>query len=393
MKRVNFLIAVFFLVCQLLHGSLIDFYKKGTIKMTPSPGFGEGTDWESLFYDTGKQIAVASDGTIFVSNSFQHNIFMFNPDGRFIRKCGQKGSGPGDTYYPGVLTILDNKYLSVGEYASSRRISLFDFSGKCFKVLKTGHSVFSPIALKDNKVAYLSFKYGSDTKASQEFQIRAIIKDVNTGAESIVYSAALQDKSTILLDGAISIKLDSKTGDMIIARTKQGDLLIGVSNTPDIKIFSPYGKPVYSFRLSMARIPVTGDYIEKYKNNLVNRMEQGDASSKPAPKWMVKKVKKSSFENQFDEYLPYYREILVDEEGNILVFKWTDCIGDCQDVFQVYSPEGKYICETRIDKGNFDFSIDNKNKSIVFTGKGIFGLFQLKNNEDVSLRIVKVKID
>jgi hypothetical protein len=392
-KRLNLLILLFLLACQLVHGSLVDFYKKGTIKMIPAPGFGDGNDWDSLFYDTNKKMAAAPDGTIFVSNCMQNNISVFNPAGKFVKTFSQKGLGPGDTYFPGVLTILDDKYLTVGEYASTLRISLFDFSGKCFKVLKTEHSVFSPIALKNDKVAYFYFKYGAETKGPQEYEAKAIIKDVNAGVESVVYSITLQDKSLIWLREAIVLKLENNTGAMILSRTKEGNLLVGVSNTPDIRIFSPNGKLVNSFRISMPRIPVTGDYIDKYKDNYINFMEKGDASTKPSPAYEVKAVKRRSFKDQFDEYLPYYREILVDEDGNILIFKWTDCIGDCRDIFQVYSPEGKYICETVIDKGNFDFSIDRKSNNIVFTRKGIFGLFQIKNTEDVSLRIVKVKVD
>ncbi|MCP4221349.1 MAG: hypothetical protein GY765_42380, partial [bacterium] len=80
-------------------------------------------------------------------------------------------------------------------------------------------------------------------------------------------------------------------------------------------------------------------------------------------------------------------------EGNILVFKITDCQGDCNPVLRVYSPEGEYICETVIDKGQYDFVIDRRFKNIQFTDKGVFGLFQLKGSEDTTLRIVKVAVD
>jgi len=87
-----------------------------------------------------------------------------------------------------------------------------------------------------------------------------------------------------------------------------------------------------------------------------------------------------------------YSDIKVDSEGNILVFKEFGCFENCPKVFQVYSPEGKYICETRIDEGNFAFDISPNEYNICFTDKGIFGLFSIKNSEEDSLRLVKVDV-
>jgi hypothetical protein len=108
---------------------------------------------------------------------------------------------------------------------------------------------------------------------------------------------------------------------------------------------------------------------------------------------LIKKFDKLSYKDYFDPYLPLYREILVDEEGNILIFKSSECFKNCNEVFQVYSPEGKYICETTMDKGDYDFKIDRRFKNIVFMKNAIYGLFQLKDSEDISLRLVKVDLD
>lgn len=53
------------LTVNFLQSELIKFYKKGTIPLNSSPGFGKNVDWHSLFYDTLKEIAVAPDGSIF----------------------------------------------------------------------------------------------------------------------------------------------------------------------------------------------------------------------------------------------------------------------------------------------------------------------------------------
>jgi len=81
----------------------------------------------------------------------------------------------------------------------------------------------------------------------------------------------------------------------------------------------------------------------------------------------------------------------VDEAGNILVFP--NNIGPAGEAiqFRVYSPEGKYICTTRINKGIFKFALDWRIQNFVFTRDALYGLFELKDSEDISLRLVKVK--
>ncbi|MCP4217974.1 MAG: hypothetical protein GY765_25245 [bacterium] len=52
-----------------------------------------------------------------------------------------------------------------------------------------------------------------------------------------------------------------------------------------------------------------------------------------------------------------------------------------------FSSDGEFVCETRMDKGTYDFDIDRRFKNLTFTNHGIFGLFQLKGSEDTTLRI------
>jgi DNA-binding beta-propeller fold protein YncE len=125
------------MISSLIWCDLIDYYKKGSITLKGEENFGENNDWEGLFYDPYKEMIVAPDGSIFVANNRQHNIYKFDKNGNFLKMFGRKGQGPGDFDSPGDMTILDNEYLMVGEYASNRRITIWDLEGKCIKVVKT----------------------------------------------------------------------------------------------------------------------------------------------------------------------------------------------------------------------------------------------------------------
>lgn len=392
MKKILLCVFIQVMITNFAVPNLIEIYKKGTIKLIPSPGFGKGTDWESLFYDIYKELDVTEDGIIFVSNSRQHNIFKFNTSGEHIGTYGRLGEGPGDLYYPGDLSILNGRYLVIGGYSLKRRISIFDFLGKCMKVLKTDHSVSFPIALKKNKISYIHDIYlnnGNNLKALKSKKT-ILIKDIISGKEFPVLSSEFVEKNFVMIGEIMySITDNSETGDLFINRTHEGNLLVGISNTPVIYIYSPEGKLLHTFRLQIKPILVNDEYLKKFKDYFMSnkKKERNSMSSN-----LIKRFEKLSFKDFFDPYLPLYREILVDGEGNILIFKSSECFENYNEVFQVYSPEGKYICDTTIDKGYYDFKIDRRFKNIVFTKKAIFGLFHLKDSEDISLRLVKVDL-
>jgi hypothetical protein len=385
-KKNILFVFIFLLICCFLSGNLTDFYKKGLIKLEADPNFGRETDWNTLLYDFRFDLLYSPQGDLFVAFSPDHCIYKFNPEGKYVTKFGQKGQGPGDFYYPGDLSILDGRHLVIGEYATARRISLFDFDGNFIKLLKAENSSFYSTALKNGKIAYTTHKYGPTENFSQKFTTVIIIKDVKTGREKAVDERNREQKHTVL-EGGIRFVPVVESGEVIITQTKDGNLVVGLTTSPELKIYSPEGEFLQAFRLKMDPLPVTRDYIRKYKESIIRNWEEQKFNKR-----MVEAVKKSSLDNLFDEYVPYYKEILVDSEGNILIFKYTDCFGDCLEIFQVYSPEGQYICDVTIEKGIYDFQIDRRFKNIVFTSQAIYGLFPLKDSEDFEMRLVRVNV-
>jgi len=390
MKRF-IIIYTLFVVCGLisLDARLIDMYKKGTIRLMADPQYGKNTDWDELFYDESKWMTVAPDGSIFVTNSLHHNIFKFGPDGVLLKQFSRSGEGPGDSYFPANPSILDNKYLVINQYSEMRKISIFDFSGNIVKVIKPNRPPSRTVSLKNGKIAYSSFILFEEKKKEQ---IKVIIKDVGTGNEKTVDIIELPF-ITYVQNGLTTI--GKNIADVFLRKTLDGNLLVGVSNSPDIKIFSSEGKLIRSFQHHLKPIEVTSDYINRFKQySIENSKKECALERNPSMKEAIKKMANVPYEIFFAKYLPYYKQIQVDGEGNILVFKKTDCIANnCPVTFLVFSPEGKYICETKIDPGNFTVQINSIHCNIEFTDKGIFGLFSIKDSDDISLRLVKVKTD
>lgn len=384
-KKNSTFIFLFLLIAYFVQANLVDIYKKGLIKLEADPSFGQKMSGDESIYDTRCDFLRTTDGSFFIAVIPEHCLYRFSAEGKFVGKFGQEGQGPGDLYFPGDLSVLDNRYLVIGEYAASRRISLFDLEGNFVKLLKTDRNALTTVALKDSKIAYITFTYSPMENQTQEFTTILIIKDAESGEEAVIDEHKVQRK--FIRSGGGGIFMTPSSGEVIITPTRHGNLLVGVTMSDELKVFSPDGELLWTFRLKIEPVSVTRDYIQRYKDFTIQGMkERGWRQS------LIDAVKKTPYEDMFGKHLPYFKDILVDSEGNILVCRTTDCIGDCDEVFQVYSPEGKYICEVTVDNGIYDVTIDRRFKNIVFADNAVYGLFPLRDNEEAGLQLIRVKL-
>jgi hypothetical protein len=367
--RFLFICIGFFLVLKagFLAGQadLLDFCKSGPIHLEQDPEFGKDTDWKNLFYHLFCDIVAAPDGSLFIASSRQHTIYKFDPDGNLMTSFGQEGQGPGDFNMPGDLSVLDGKLLVVGEYALSHKISLIDFDGNVYKVLKTSRPPYRPIALRDDKIAYIVHNYRGEGPTDRKKIESVVIRDIKSDDEIKVAEFTFNMAS--LRIGQMSYSFgESTSGSFFIASSYDGNLIVGNSLSPFFDIFSPDGSKISTIPLNMEPIPVTKKLIGEYKKYHIDQMNRNSRSSQDRFQETLKQFKKASWDHLFAENLPYYLEVLVDTEGNLVVFNRTDCLGDCTILIQVYSPEGEFICETELVEGAFDLTVDPRIKKHVF---------------------------
>jgi len=332
---------------------LASAYRKGRITLAPDPDFAKGADWESLFPTRFRQISVAPDGSVFVSNSPDHNIYKFSPEGALVKTFGKHGQGPGDLERPGELSVLDDAYLVVGEYISNRRISLFKLDGTFHAVFKTGYPALGPKALRDGKIAYIGLTGGGlEVKGDT-------LVDVNTNRVMVLDTATGSARELSLIKTSMN---KPKDGEVRIARSAEGDLLVGHTVRPEIEVYGPDGGKKGVIRLDIDPIPVTKKIAEAYQMKVVFDGKR--------------------FDLPLGDFLPYYCDFTVDAEGNILVFKMGEDPKTGPIVFQVYTPAGKFLCETVLDRGAFDLPIDRfLRPRLAFTPRGVYGILPLRGDE------------
>jgi hypothetical protein len=380
-------------VGSLLWCDLQEHYKKGVIHLKEVKGYGEGNDWEELFYSPYKEIVATNDGAMFVVNSRKHNIYKFDKKGKLVKTFGKRGKGPGDHVHPGDPSILDKKYLVTGEYATNRRFSLWHLDGRHYKLVKTNSSVYYLTALRDNMVAYYSPKQFAMKKNGYKNRYAVILKNVETGKETILETITFRDRSTIEYGDGGAGSIGDFFAEVYLNRTCDGNLAVGLSNQSRIDIYSPTGKKLRSFDLKMSPIP-SGRFMKSFKERFLKRLYGKDESKMNRTQKYWHNAQKRTFGNFdfsiiFDKYLPLYYEIMVDSEGNFLVFKFNDCLQDCPIIFQVYSKDGTYLCETRLDPGQYQVGVDRRFRRLCFTSDGIYAYIMDRGDEDEIYRLIK----
>jgi hypothetical protein len=92
------------------------------------------------------------------------------------------------------------------------------------------------------------------------------------------------------------------------------------------------------------------------------------------------------------DFLPYYCDFMVDADGNIFVFKMSEDPKMGPLVFQAYSPDGKLLCETELDRGAFDLPLDKSiHTRLVFAERSVFGILPLRGDELETPHLFRVR--
>jgi hypothetical protein len=410
-KCIGFMIFMMFSTV-LMPADLIDVYKKGPVKLVPDPDFGKNTDWGKLFFDfhegsqTGKpigllkDIAMADDGSIFISNYSQYTIFKFDKDGNFIKKFGKKGNKTGEFFWrPSSISILDNRYLTVRIYHG--RIHLFDLDGNFVKRMQMDYPILECVALKNNKLGIA----GSVPYHGRRSKELIAIKDTDTEIEDILtfymedYYKGREPIEIKTKDGRIGL-LSTPAFSYVYSfarRSPDGSLIVGYSDKNNITVYSPEGAKMRSFALEIEPLEVTEKIKQEYSESSRKSLER-------TKEWVKKMIERDQLEDysdriikelserpiKFPEHMPYYYNLIVDSDGNILIFLYTET----NDIyrFQVYSPDGTYICESAIDPGEFKLKVYRNLIPLAFSNGDLFAVVSEKDDPSVPPRLIKVNL-
>ncbi len=389
---------------------LFNIYKKGVVNLEAVADYGSKNNWQTLFSDfnviqygseTGKhkKIVVAPDGSVFMSHKSRHEIWKFDKNGNFLKKFGKKGNA-GDQFpsLPDVEGILDGKYLFTSD--NQGRIKFFDLEGRFIKMLRLNYMPMQIVPLKNQKIAAVGFTDGKTL---------VTIKDFNTGKESILMS-----KKDDTQKGQIQIKLPdgyimgfsmpyshSSNWRYQIATSKSGNLIIGYPEDGKIAEYSTDGKKLGEFILNITPLKITEDDINKFYESAKKQTSALETQFRKNKNYSNEDIdnimdqyksvlEKFKNKEEYPSHLPYFSKILVDSDGNVILFEFTKEENTNSFKAYAYDNKGVYISSSSFNSAQFELNFTPKTFTI---NNGFVYALATKNNcSGVNLRLVKFKM-
>lgn len=410
------LILSFTLLCILpfTYGqNLSQFYENETVILEKVSGFAESNDWNDLFSDFPSiyldkdfrkinHIVVAPDGSIFMSHHTRYDIWKFDKDGRFIKKFGSKGNGEGQfVMMAKVAGVLGEKYLYTTD--AQGRMLFFDLEGNYVKSLKLDYMPLNTVALNDMKIAI----FGHVPWKKHTVRYIISIKDFESGQEKIIWDEIYDPLMNLieLPNGKQMIAMmnvsKSETTRFGIAATSDGNLLVASNEDGTVSEYSTDGVIIRTFPLNIDPVEITDADIERMYQTQINNFAKFQERLSEERKLtdeemeMIKAKYMEHFETLKDkikagDHLPLYSTVIMDSDGNVLVFEFTE--EKDANKFNVYSykMDGTLIGISSFASQEYDLTYTHD--TFVFHDGYVYAMAVKKNADGVPLRLVKFRL-
>jgi len=415
--------------------SLLDIYKKGPVKLTPDKSFGAKNNWQTLFnlyYDSikfskeegDKRIIVAPDGSVFMSHRNRHEIWKFGPDGNFNKSFGSKGGRPDQfPMLPSIQPVVDGKYVFTTD--ANARLKFFDLDGNYFKSITLDYMTgyFQPLG-NGEILLNGNVMWKSEDKNFISYKWRHIVVHLNiyTGKENIIFdvfeNGDFKYPKTTNKD-SMMVMIPVQTPDdkiylpyyMAFKRPeftllKNGQFIFTNRETGDVRVFDKAAKESSSFKLDLTPVVITEkdvqEHFESVNKSILESIERTKTiSTMPETRKQLIISQNEAFLGKIDRYkdiknyfphLPYFSNIILDDEGNFLVFEFTENDEKTNNIFNViaYNNKGEKLARTSFICDEYD--LDFSESTFVISKGSVYAVAKLKNTTGMPLRLVKFKI-
>jgi hypothetical protein len=392
MKRLKMFLLISIFAFQAMGQSLLQLYQTGRLKLIPDENYAKGTDWNAVFPDyklvSGgnaigryKSIAVAPDGSIFVGNYSSYTIQKFNSDGKLLKSFGKKGNADADfKQRPTLGGVVGGKYVFTHEH--NGHIKLFTLNGEFVKNIVLDYMPLKAIALDSNKIAVVGH-----VPMGEKVRYVVTLIDSESGTTNIIRRFDdIFDRNVSLSvnkDGYLySCSPMASSVSIIIRAIPNGNILVGETDSKRVEIYNSNGKLTNSFDLDFTNLTYPEDLKKEFTAQMEEMVDDGKFS-----KSEISPIYDKDF---FPKHMPFFYNILVDPNGNLLVFMFTD--EDVDHKFRVFAfdSKGKNLAEATLEIPNFSLSLNYRFEELAFHDGNIIGLLQ-SNDKESAARLVKLK--
>ena len=276
---------------------------------------GEGKFDEDRFGEL-TSMDVDNDGNIYVLDGKEKKIKVFDSAGKFVKKFGEEGQGPGELNLPVSLQVTPAREIVIGD-ASNQKLMFFSLEGDFLREMST--------AIKARGLVLPLFDSQGNIVGQQIVQADGkIIREVRKYDREL---NSLFTMASVDITGVIQGKIDPFR--MVFSYQFGKDNIIYCSDLDkyEIKVFNPEGKLIKKILKDYEPVKLT----EKDKEEFFGRMPEIDPQAKERIK--------------FSEVFPAYQNFTMDEKWRLFVRIFEKGKDKREYYLDVFDEEGKYIAK------------------------------------------------
>ncbi|NQT80049.1 MAG: 6-bladed beta-propeller [Candidatus Aminicenantes bacterium] len=291
---------------------------------------------ENYMFRRVSDIEIDEEGNIYVLDSRECRIQIYDKDGKYLKTIGRKGEGPGEFQRAGRMTLSAKGKLYVNEY---KKIIIFSEDGTFEKNVNTDFHLSSYLVTNEENFLGWSFIRTEEGNTLDVILIDSSGKRIDT-------IASFPDPSVVLTKavsggGAISVGGSPPYSPGLLFCPLSDELgIYGYSTEYKLGVVNSSGEIVFIIEKDEKRQPTSRKEENEYLEKMIERSKGGGIQ------WSRGDLRKL---HGFAKYKPFFSLIMNDDEGHIFLAKPKPVVKEEEDTyFDFFNKEGYYLYKIKI---------------------------------------------
>ena len=314
-------------------------YHADTVKLEEDLSIGKASGGTEYSFVRAWYIAVDDGGAIYVMDQGESCVKAYDEKGKYLRRIGRKGEGPGELQHPNSIHLIDGRRLVFEDFV--RSLITFSTDGPFISSLSTVKVMPLNILVTPNNeiVAYMN-----------------AISSGRKGKEIRLYDGQLQFLKTLLFipDEALDQQIIRPfTTDFHWALIQDNRLAISRHEAYEIEILDLKGASNAIFKRDHDRVKI----IRAEADEMTARVKKGRKVDIP-------------------EYHPAIQGISADDEGHVYVKTFEITTDGASFLHDIFDREGRFLAKVPIPRTARDLIW--KNRKLYYITEDAEGFHKIK---------------
>ncbi len=315
-------------------------YGEITLELEEDLSIGNEEDENHLFYRA-RDIQVDSEGNIYVLDSGNHRLQVFDKSGKYLRTTGKRGQGPGEFNAPHGLQLDDETgNIFVADF-NSMTVIIFEKEGKYIDkdihhaeflndfYLDSDGCIWGKFSLPGINVRYRSVK-----KLNLTGKVEKTFAESPYPTQMIKISEIREGNTTSLLGVMVNSGYED---DLFISKVDNHTFIYGHSKKYELVAVDKAGNVLFMIRKDESPVKIT----KSEKDRVINRIKESI---------MMQGYYVPEISIKFPDYKAHFYSIITDDKSRIYVCKNPiSRESNTNHEYDVFNKEGIYLYRTNLD--------------------------------------------